>query len=106
MTVMSPATGGQGPAPPAAWMACVHTRAFPGAVGGPDYDSLLAKIIAWGQDRDQALAGLRRALRELRLAGQGIRTTAPLLADLLDAPVFRAARHDMEMLDHQTAAAG
>lgn len=82
----------------------VDTHAFPGAVVGPDYDSLLAKIIAWGPDRDQALARLRRALRELRVAGQGIRTTAPLLADVLDAPVFRAARHDIEMLDHQTAA--
>ena len=81
----------------------VDTHAFPGAVVGPDYDSLLAKIIAWGPDRDQALARLRRALRELRVAGQGIRTTAPLLADVLDAPVFQAARHDTEMLDQQTA---
>ncbi len=84
----------------------VDTHAFPGAVVGPDYDSLLAKIIAWGQDRDQALARLRRALRELRVVGQGIRTTAPLLADVLDAPVFRAARHDIAMLDHWTAAVG
>jgi acetyl-CoA carboxylase biotin carboxylase subunit len=84
----------------------VDTHAFPGMVVGPDYDSLLAKIIAWGRDRDQALARLRRALRELRAEGQGIRTTAPLLADVLDAPVFRAARHDTEMLDHLTAAVG
>ena len=44
-----------------------------------------------GQDRGQALARLRRALRQLRMAGHGIRATAPLLAGVPDTPVFRAA---------------
>jgi acetyl-CoA carboxylase biotin carboxylase subunit len=77
----------------------VDTHAFPGAVVRPEYDSLLAKIIAWGQDREQALARLGRALRELRVEGQGICTTAPFLAGVLERPVFRAAEHDITMLD-------
>jgi acetyl-CoA carboxylase biotin carboxylase subunit len=77
----------------------VDTYAFPGAVVRPEYDSLLAKIIAWGPDREQALARMGRALRELRVEGQGICTTAPLLADVLDRPLFRAAEHDITMLD-------
>jgi acetyl-CoA carboxylase biotin carboxylase subunit len=61
------------------------------AAGGevpPFYDSLLAKIIVWGEDRGGALARARRALAELEV--DGIRTTAPLLADLLRADWFAA----------------
>jgi acetyl-CoA carboxylase biotin carboxylase subunit len=49
------------------------------------------------------LARLRRALRELRVEGQGIHATGPLLADVLGAPAFRAAEHDTALLDHWTA---
>ena len=43
----------------------------------PFYDSLLGKLIVWGDDRATALARARRALAELDVAG--VRTTAPLL---------------------------
>jgi acetyl-CoA carboxylase biotin carboxylase subunit len=79
----------------------VDTHAFPGAVVTPDYDSLLAKVIAWGQDRDEALNRLKRALRELRVGG--VRSTAPLLADVLDAPAFREAEHHTGLLDQLAA---
>jgi acetyl-CoA carboxylase biotin carboxylase subunit len=36
-----------------------------------DYDPLLSKLIAWGADRDQAVARMRRALQEYELAGVG-----------------------------------
>jgi acetyl-CoA carboxylase biotin carboxylase subunit len=91
--------------PPGGPFVRVDTYGFPGAVVAPDYDSLLAKVIAWGPDRDQALNRLKRALRELRVAGPGIRTTASLLAQVLDSPTFRSAEHDTGMLDHLTAAA-
>ena len=61
------------------------------AAGGevpPFYDSLLAKIIVWGDDRETALARARRALAELEV--DGISTTAPLLTDLLRADWFAA----------------
>jgi acetyl-CoA carboxylase, biotin carboxylase subunit len=62
------------------------------AAGGevpPFYDSLLAKLIVWGDDRETALARARRALAELEV--EGIRTTAPLLEDLLRTDWFAAA---------------
>jgi acetyl-CoA/propionyl-CoA carboxylase biotin carboxyl carrier protein len=57
----------------------------------PFYDDLLGKLIAWAPDRDQAVARLRAALDELVV--EGVATTAPALAVVLDHPDFRAARH-------------
>jgi acetyl-CoA carboxylase biotin carboxylase subunit len=64
----------------------VDTWLEPGVEVPPFYDSLLAKLIVWGPDRASCLARARRALRELRL--EGIKTTAPMLAALLDEPWF------------------
>jgi acetyl-CoA carboxylase biotin carboxylase subunit len=61
----------------------VHT----GAVVPPYYDSLIAKLIAWGSDRDEALARMRRALVELRV--DGIHTTAAFIGRVLDTDTFR-----------------
>jgi acetyl-CoA/propionyl-CoA carboxylase biotin carboxyl carrier protein len=55
------------------------------------YDDLLGKLVAWGPDRDQAIARMRRALDELEVAG--VATTVPALARVLDHPDFRAAGH-------------
>ena len=52
------------------------------------YDSLLAKLIAWGQDRDEAVTRLRRALDEFDLAG--VRTTIPFHQWLTHNPRFLA----------------
>jgi acetyl-CoA carboxylase, biotin carboxylase subunit len=60
----------------------------PGGEVPPFYDSLLAKIVVWGDDRETALARARRALAELHI--EGIDTTAPLLSDLLRADWFAA----------------
>jgi len=52
------------------------------------YDSLLAKIIAWGRDRDEAVARMARALGEFVIVGAP--TTIPFLQDVMADPVFRA----------------
>jgi acetyl-CoA carboxylase biotin carboxylase subunit len=52
----------------------------------PFYDSLLAKLIVWGPDRAACLARARRALREVSV--EGVATTAPMLAELLDEEWF------------------
>lgn len=65
------------------------------------YDPMLAKLIAWGADRDQAMRRLRRALGELRV--EGIHTTAPLFLRLLDDPDFIAGKLDIAMLDRKMA---
>jgi acetyl-CoA carboxylase biotin carboxylase subunit len=53
----------------------------------PNYDSLLAKLICWGRDREEALARMQRALGELRI--DGVKTTAAFLTRLLATDVFR-----------------
>jgi len=50
------------------------------------YDSLLAKVICWGQDRPEALLRMKRALREMRV--DGLPTTIPLFLNILDDPDF------------------
>ena len=61
----------------------IDSHVFEGYRVPPYYDSLLAKVVAWGQDRAEACARMRRALSEMTL--EGIHTTIPfhlrLLAD-------------------------
>ena len=64
----------------------VDTWLEPGVVVPPFYDSLLAKLIVWGATREECVARARRALREVEL--EGVKTTAPLLARLLDQDWF------------------
>jgi acetyl-CoA carboxylase biotin carboxylase subunit len=90
--------------PPAGPFVRVDTHASAGYRIPAAYDSLLAKVVVWAPDRDQALARMRRALAELRVSGNGLRTTAPLLAGILDDPEFRAGRHDTSFLDRLTSA--
>jgi acetyl-CoA carboxylase biotin carboxylase subunit len=52
----------------------------------PFYDSLIAKVIVWGDTREVALARARRALDEVEV--EGIATTAPFLRRLADHPGF------------------
>ena len=47
----------------------------------PHYDSLVAKLIASGRDREEAIARLQRALSEFQI--EGIKTTIPLYKDIL-----------------------
>ena len=53
----------------------------------PFYDSMIAKILAWGADRDEALARMRRALSETRI--EGIATTLAFHRRLLERDEFR-----------------
>jgi acetyl-CoA carboxylase, biotin carboxylase subunit len=55
----------------------------------PFYDSLIAKVIVWADDRQTAIARAQRALGEVVI--EGISTTTPLLTELLREPWFAAA---------------
>ena len=68
----------------------VDTHCYPGYDISPYYDSLLAKIIVWGEDRDQAITRMERALRHLEI--DGVATTVPFHQAVLAHPDFRARR--------------
>lgn len=59
----------------------IDSHLYSGYVVPPNYDSLLAKVIAWGSDRAEAVARMRRALDECIITG--VATTIPLHAALL-----------------------
>lgn len=50
------------------------------------YDSLIAKLIVWGQDRDEAIARMRRALADFEI--DGVHTTIPFHQVVMDTPAF------------------
>ena len=54
----------------------------------PYYDSLVAKLIASGRDREEAIARLKRALSEFKI--EGIKTTIPLFQNILNDERFRS----------------
>jgi len=62
-----------------------------------DYDPLLAKLIGYGTDREQAISRLTRALNEYFVGG--IKTNISLFRRILSDPDFRAAKLDTGFLD-------
>ena len=81
----------------------VDTHGAAGARVSPAYDSLLAKLVAWAPDRDQAIARVRRAVDEFVVEGRGMRTTLPFLAEILDHPEFRKATHTTTSVERMLA---
>jgi acetyl-CoA carboxylase biotin carboxylase subunit len=75
----------------------VDTAAYSGWKIPPYYDSLIAKLIVHGRDREEALARGRRAL-ELFIV-EGVKTTIPLHLRLLDEPDVRRGRVSTKWLE-------
>jgi acetyl/propionyl-CoA carboxylase alpha subunit/acetyl-CoA carboxylase carboxyltransferase component len=84
----------------------VDTGMSLGDVIPPTYDSMVAKIIAWGRDRPEALARLRVALRDTTVVIRGGTTTKSFLLSLLDRPEVVAGTADTAWLDRTGTAGG
>jgi acetyl-CoA carboxylase biotin carboxylase subunit len=69
----------------------------------PYYDSLIAKVIAHGRTREEAIATLLRALSESRI--EGVPTTLPLHLAVLDSAEFRAGKYDTRSIPGWKSAA-
>jgi len=82
-------------------------RVDSGVYGGfrvpAEYDSLLAKVIAHGRNRDEAIARMRRALDETIFTG--IRTNVPLHRRILEDPSFRSGTYSTRLLEQMRARA-
>ncbi len=82
----------------------VDTGIGEGDVIPPEYDSMIAKIIASGRDRDEALSRLHRALAQMSVLVRGGTTNKSFLIDLLDRPEVITGQIDTAWLDRLTAA--
>ncbi|MES2711522.1 MAG: acetyl-CoA carboxylase biotin carboxylase subunit, partial [Pseudomonadota bacterium] len=80
----------------------VDTHIVAGYTVPSNYDSLIAKIIAHGTTRQEAIARMVTALAELRV--EGIKTNAPLCAAILRDPAFVHGGADIHHLEHWLAA--
>ena len=68
-----------------------------GATIPPYYDSLIAKLITWGQDRDEARARMRRALDDFTIVG--VHTTLPFHRWAMTQPVFAEGNATIRFVD-------
>jgi acetyl-CoA carboxylase biotin carboxylase subunit len=74
----------------------VDTHVYAGATIPPYYDSMIAKIVAFGDSREVAIARMERALRETLI--EGVTTTIDICLEILATPAFREGRYDVEFL--------
>jgi acetyl-CoA carboxylase, biotin carboxylase subunit len=75
----------------------VDTAAYTEAVIPPYYDSLIAKLVTHGKDRQEAMSRMSRALEMFII--QGIHTTIPLHRRILSDPDFQAGRFDTKFME-------
>jgi acetyl-CoA carboxylase biotin carboxylase subunit len=77
----------------------VDTHLYTGYTVPPYYDSMIGKLIAFGDDRDMALARMRTALTEIVV--EGIKTNVPLHRDIISDGTFQAGGTNIHFLEQQ-----
>lgn len=75
----------------------VDTAAYAEGVIPPYYDSLIAKLIVRGKDRDEAISRMTRALEMFIV--EGVFTTIPLHRKIMADPDFRAGEFDTGFIE-------
>ena len=83
--------------PPGGFGVRFDSHVHVGYTVSPFYDSMIGKLIVHQPTRAEALAGMRRALAELRI--EGVKTTVPLHQQILDHPAFIEARVDTTFIE-------
>ena len=82
-----------------------HVRIDTGVEQGdeitPHYDPMIAKLIVWDRDRELALARMRQALSEYRVAG--VASNVEFLARLVSTPAFVSADLDTALIEREEA---
>lgn len=83
--------------PPGGHGVRVDTAAYTGWTVPAHYDSLIAKLIVHGRDREEAIAKMKRSLREFVV--EGIKTTIPFHLKILDNPEFISGNFNTHFLE-------
>ncbi len=77
----------------------VDTHVYCNYIVPPYYDSMIAKLIVWGEDRGRAIAKMRRALEEFEVGG--IKTTIDFHKKMMDNPDFLSNNYDTKYIDEK-----
>jgi acetyl-CoA carboxylase biotin carboxylase subunit len=77
----------------------LDSHIYSGYTVPPFYDSMIGKLIAYGDTRDVALARMRNALSEIVI--EGIRTNVPLHEEIFNHSAFRAGGTDIHYLERR-----
>ncbi|MDZ7845153.1 MAG: biotin carboxylase N-terminal domain-containing protein [Anaerolineales bacterium] len=75
----------------------VDSSLYQGITITADYDSLLAKVIAWGENRQAAIKRLHRALQEVQIGG--LKTDVAFLRQVIDSHPYQTGNIDTSFLD-------
>ncbi|MFD1395167.1 acetyl-CoA carboxylase biotin carboxylase subunit [Kroppenstedtia eburnea] len=75
----------------------VDSGAYPGYSIPPFYDSMVAKLIVWGKDREEAILRMKRALAEFAI--DGVNTTIPFHLKLLNNRKFKQGDFHIQFLE-------
>jgi len=84
--------------PPGGTGVRIDTAAYAEGVIPPYYDSLIAKLVVRGKDREEAISRMSRALGMFIV--EGVHTTIPLHRKILSDPEFRAGHTDTTFIEH------
>ena len=77
----------------------VDTGVYPGLEISPYYDSLISKLICWGETRALAILRMRRALEEYRIVG--VKTNIPFHQSIMDSHRFIAGQFDTRFVEER-----
>ncbi|MGR9049411.1 acetyl-CoA carboxylase biotin carboxylase subunit [Halobacillus faecis] len=86
--------------PPGGLGVRVDSAAYPGYMIPPYYDSMVAKLITYGRDRDEAIRRMKRALDEFVI--EGVHTTIPFHQRMMDHEVFVGGDFNTKFLEKYT----
>ena len=75
----------------------VDSHIYQGYTVPPNYDSLLAKLITFGETRQSAIAKMRRALDEMVI--EGVKTTIPFHKMMMEHEAFLSGKFDTQFVD-------
>ncbi|WP_067836813.1 acetyl-CoA carboxylase biotin carboxylase subunit [Amphibacillus sediminis] len=83
--------------PPGGYGVRVDSAAYPGYRIPPYYDSMIAKLITYGQTRDEAIERMKRALSEFFI--EGVSTTIPFHEKVMNHSVFKSGDFNTKFLE-------
>lgn len=75
----------------------IDSAVYPGYEIPPFYDSMVAKVIVWGKDRQEAISRMKRALEEFVVTG--IETTIPFHTQLMEHEKFKEGNFNTKFLE-------